>query len=1421
MIHGAIGRGSTEPLGVTHDGEGVDVAVVSANGTAVDFCIFDATGDHEIERIRLPGRTGHVFHGRIDGLAVGTRYGLRVSGPWNPSDGHRFNPYKLIVDPYAQKIDRPFRLHPALFDQRAKGAADDTIDSAPFVPKAIVEAPEPFQPVIRPEIDPRRRVIYELHVKGFTKRHPDIPEAIRGTFAGLAHPAAIAHLVRLGVDVIEMMPIWAWLDERHLAPLGLTNYWGYNPITPLAPDPRLAPGGWSEVRAAIDALHEAGIAVILDVVLNHTGESDHFGPTVSLRGLDNALYYRTRADDRSRYVDDAGCGNVLALDRQAMMRIGLDALRTAALRGGFDGFRYDLATTLGRRRSGFDAAAPFLAALEQDPVLRRLIHVAEPWDIGPGGYQLGAFPATWGEWNDRFRDTVRRFWRGDEGLVGDLATRIAGSSDVFAGRRRRSSDSVNYVTAHDGFTLADLVAHTGKHNLANGENNRDGTDQNNSWNHGVEGPSDDPEIVTKRARDVRALLATLFAARGTPMLAMGDEGGRSQGGNNNAYAQDNSTSWIDWARLDGDLVDFTRRLIDLRRTHPALCDDRLPSGEPFDDSGLVDVAWHHLDGRPLAQRDWHDPENFRLAAVFTAPGDDGVLDRVAVAFSADLRPSVFVPPAPRPGHRWRLVLDSAHPTREPIGAPKFAIDGRAVVFAVEEPVPEAIDAVPTDPRILDRLARTAGIAPEWWDNSGTCHKVGDDTKRAILAAMGLPAATLGEARDSHERLVAETTGRAVPVAHTLFAGRPFELPLGAEPTRGLRSFALDLEFESGERRRLVVQPGDGRIDRVTTADGRVVLERRIALPSDLPIGRHRIRHADTGETTHLTIAPPTAHLPADWRDETRRFGIAAHLYALRRDGDQGVGDFTTLARFGRMAAAEGATTLGLNPIHALFLGDRDRASPYSPSDRRFLDPAYVDLADLPEPLATAIGADLAAAAPRFAGLAATAHIDWPGVWTAKAAILDRAFDAFRDLRARRPTDPLCTEFADFVVRGGESLARFATFEAIAAVTGASTASGFPADLASAAAVGVAAFRTAHALEVERSMFRQWLADRQFAAAARVAKDAGLGLGFYRDLAVGCAPDGAEAWGAGDRLMHHVSVGAPPDPFSPDGQVWSLPPPNPFAWAREGFAGFSELIRANMARAGALRIDHVLGLRRLFLVPDGARGTEGAYVDQPFDHLLGQLTLESRRAACVVVGEDLGTVPWGFRERLAEAEILSYQVLWFEREGRDFRSPAHYPRLGAACVATHDLATLAGWWEGTDLVEMLRLGTTTAEALARAAEDREAEKHILLETLIHAGLLSSEWDEERIDAGLPPEIAAAIHAFIAAGRSVVALVQADDLAGETERLNLPGTDRERPNWRRRLALADDRLFATPLARDVLAAFASRRTPAAEPPIAPTP
>ncbi|MBS0640180.1 MAG: glycogen debranching protein GlgX, partial [Proteobacteria bacterium] len=1101
-----IAAGRPAPLGVTAVDGGVNVAIPSTTAEAVALCLFDAV-DQETSRLRLPGRTGPVFHGFVPDVPVGARYGLRAWGPWDPGRGHRFNPAKLLVDPWAVAVDRPFRLHELLFDR--DGPRPD--DTAGLVPKGIVAASPPALPPLRP-FDWDHQVIYELHVRGFTKTHPDIPEAIRGTYAALAHPAAIAHLTRLGVTTVELMPSAAWIDERHLPPLGLSNYWGYNPMANLAPDPRLAPGGWTEVRAAVGALQAAGLSVVLDVVLNHSGESDELGPTISLRGLDNAGFYRLRPDNPALYINDAGCGNVLAMDRMIPLRLGLDTLRTWVLYGGFDGFRLDLAGTLARRDSGFDPAAPFLAAVEQDPLLAGRVMIAEPWDIGPGGYQLGAFPGGWGEWNDRYRDTMRRFWCGDGGMAGAFATRLCGSADVFGGASRPLTRSINFITAHDGFTLADLVAYAQKHNDANGEQNRDGTTENHSWNNGAEGRTDDPDILARRAADVRALLATLLLSRGTPMLSMGDEAGRTQQGNNNAYAQDNATAWFDWASVDNGLAAFTARLTALRHDLAPLFIGTPLTGKATNGAALPDVAWLRPDGAAPGPDDWNRPDNRTVIAVLTSGAA-----RAALLFHAGQDAIDVTLPAPRPDRVWTRVLDSATPedgaTNAANGAGLLIAPRSVVVFVERDRATAAFD----DAAIADGVARTASRSPAaddaavahlaelagidltWWDIDGGHHPVSPDTQRALLAAMRLPAATRGDCRDSLERLTAEQAA-PLPPAVTVREDDAVTLRVGTP-----RPAWLTLLREDGSLERFAVA-GD-----------------TLSLPPQ-PIGRHILLAEERPERLcHLIVAPRGCYLPLDLAEGQRRFGIAAHLYSLRSAGDQGIGDFTTLRRFAAASAQTGAVLLGLNPMHALFPHDRSRASPYHPSDRRFLDPVYIDVSGFP-------GGPVAAP---VAG-----PVDYAAVWSHKRNVLRKAFDLLPRDDAPVP----------------EALHRLAVYETICTTLGSSHWQVWPAELRHPADPGVAAFAAQHADTVRFNVFLQRLANQQLAQAAASAISDGLSLGFYRDLAVGAAPDGAEAWSNQDTLMRGVSVGAPPDPFSATGQVWSLPPPDPVAMRREGYAG---------------------------------------------------------------------------------------------------------------------------------------------------------------------------------------------------------------------------------------------------------------------------
>ncbi|MCC3245889.1 glycogen debranching protein GlgX [Methylocystis sp. WRRC1] len=1363
-----VADGAPGPLGVTPDETGANVAVCSEHAEAIEICLF-SEGNDEAARIKLPARSGNVFHGYVEGLKEGSRYGFRAYGPDAPGEGHRFNPSKLLIDPYALAIDGAFALHPAMF---AHGAAAHE-DSAPHVPKCVVTRPQQA-PATRPFHEWRDTIVYELHVKGFTAAHPDIPPPLRGTFAGLAHEAAIAHLKKLGVTTIEILPCAAWIDERHLPPLGLTNYWGYNPVALMAPNPRLAPGGWDDVRAAVSALHAAGLEVIVDVVFNHTGESDELGPTLSLRGLDNATYYRL-AENRAHYVNDAGCGNILAFDRAPVVRLAMDALRAWATYGGVDGFRFDLATTLARRRTGFDPDAPFLAAILQDPVLRDLKLIAEPWDIGPGGYQLGNFPHPFAEWNDRYRDCARRFWRGDAVGVAELATRFAGSQDFFA--RRRPSRGINFITAHDGFTLRDLVSYERKHNEANGENNRDGTDDNCSWNNGVEGATGDEGVISARARDQRNLLATLLLSRGTPMLAMGAELGHTQHGNNNAYAQDNRQSWIDWSNRDQALIDVTSQLVALRRSHVALSDDRFLDGEAHDGSLIPDVEWLKADGAPMHEEDWRrDDAETLIAALYVSN------DRVLIIFHRGRVALDVRPPAPREDFGWRVAFDSSGERTSEAIEEYVTIAPRSVALLVEERAAKRRPAPAAGDELLSRLAHAAGVATQWRDVDGGAHHVPGDTIAALLESFGLPARGLHDARESLARLAELRDRRAFPESLVAWDGEATTLRLASR--HGRTPARLFLTREDGREERVALrslEPFSWR-----GVDGRMVEGARAQLPP-LPIGRHLLRTKDSETICRLTVAPTQCYLPDDAR---RDFGFSAQLYSLRRAGDQGVGDFTTLAQLAQSGAEAGASLVAINPLHALFANDRSRASPYYPSDRRFLDPLYVDIADL-----FGDGFDEATAA----ALSERDAVDYPAVHALKARAFEAAFARFEELARNRPDAAPVADFARFVSEGGEALARFSCFEAIIETRKGEAWRSWPQPLRDAEANALRDFERRHAARIRFHQFLQWLADRQFAQAAQSARDAGLSIGFCRDLAVGAAPDGAESWSRARGLLDGFSIGAPPDAFSRDGQNWGLPAPDPLRMRADGGADFAGLLRANMRHAGALRIDHVMGLARLFLVPAGEKASAGAYVSYPLEALLAQLALESARARCIVVGEDLGTLPWGFRERLDAANVLSYRVVWFERRGAGFIPPQDYPRKAMACVSTHDLPTLEGWWRGADIDEKAALGLLSAQAAADERDARAADRRALLDALRGEGLIG----EAKADAAFDDALARALHAFAARAPALLAVAQIDDLAGETGAVNLPGTDRERPNWRRKIALRTDELFATSRAAAIIA------------------
>ena len=605
-------RGHPWPLGAHWDGHGVNFAVFSAHAQRVEVCLFDAAGQQERRRIALPAHSQDVWHGYLPDAAPGLVYGLRVHGHWRPERGHRFNPNKVLLDPYARLIDGQVRWSDANFGYRVGSRREDlsfdTRDNASGSPKSqVVDSAFTWGDDAPPRIAWKDTVIYEAHVKGLTRLHPDVPQQLRGTYAGLACAPVLDHLKRLGVTAIDLLPVHTFVDDKRLVEMGLRNYWGYNTIGFFAPDMRYsATGTLGEFKTMVKAVHDAGMEVILDVVYNHTAEGNHLGPTLSFRGIDNVVYYRLQ-EERRFYNDYTGTGNTLSTQHPIVLRLMFDSLRYWVTEMHVDGFRFDLAATLGREGHAFDPLGSFLDIARQDPVLSQVKLIAEPWDLGEGGYHVGGFPPGWSDWNGRYRDAVRSYWKGDGGLVGELASRLSGSSDIFEPGGRGPTASINFITAHDGFTLRDLVSYNDKHNEANGEDNRDGEAHNRSWNCGVEGPTDDPGIRALRLRQMRNFLATLFFSQGVPMLLHGDELGRTQQGNNNAYCQDNELSWVHWD-LDGEgqsLLRFTQRAIALRNQHPLFRRRTFFRGRTVHDSDQKDIVWLHPDGREMTDEEWN------------------------------------------------------------------------------------------------------------------------------------------------------------------------------------------------------------------------------------------------------------------------------------------------------------------------------------------------------------------------------------------------------------------------------------------------------------------------------------------------------------------------------------------------------------------------------------------------------------------------------------------------------------------------------------------------------------------------------------------------------------------------------------------------------------------------------------------------
>ncbi|MFN6944307.1 MAG: glycogen debranching protein GlgX [Cytophagaceae bacterium] len=697
--------GHSYPLGATWDGEGVNFSLYADNAECVELCLFNSTEDTvESARIFLPERSYQIWHGYIPGLKPGQLYGYRVYGPYDPKNGHRFNPNKLLIDPYAKAISGTIKWHKSLFGyemgHKNQDLSFNKLDSAPYIPKCVVIDPNfDWEGDKKPNYPYHKSIIYETHVKGFTKLHPDIPEEIRGTYEALAHPVTIEYLQKLGITAIELMPVHHFITDKFLQDRDLTNYWGYNTLSFFAPDVRYSGTGClgeqvKEFKDMVKKFHKAGIEVIMDVVYNHTGEGNHMGPTLSLRGIDNTSYYRLVEENKRYYFDYTGTGNTLNVNLPNVLRLIMDSLRYWILEMHVDGFRFDLASTLARELHEVDQLSAFFDIIHQDPVISQVKLIAEPWDIGEGGYQVGNFPPGWVEWNGKYRDCIRDFWRGADSMLAEFAERFTGSSDLYRDDNRRPTASINFITAHDGFTLNDLVSYNEKHNKANKENSMDGENHNSSWNCGVEGPTDDAEINELRDRQKRNFLTTLFLSQGVPMLLAGDEISRTQHGNNNAYCQDNELSWLNWDKADKKLLEFTTKLIEFRKQHPVFCRRRWFQGQPIKGLGLEDIAWFLPDGSEMEEDHWNDYFAKSLGVFLNgrgihSRGPKGELiidDNFYLVFNAWHAPLNYKLPPKKYGEKWTKILDTGKDFIDENGTETFMpceeteVGGRSIVL---------------------------------------------------------------------------------------------------------------------------------------------------------------------------------------------------------------------------------------------------------------------------------------------------------------------------------------------------------------------------------------------------------------------------------------------------------------------------------------------------------------------------------------------------------------------------------------------------------------------------------------------------------------------------------------------------------------------------------------------------------------------
>ncbi len=1454
-----IREGTPYPLGAKWDGSGVNFAIYSRNAEYVYLCLFD---NEYKESLCIPvrNRTHYIWHCYVEGIRPGQLYGYRIGGPYNPREGYRFNPAKILLDPYTLAIGRDLIWSTEHFGYQYpyKFYEKDNRDNSRYaLLGAVMDPAFSWGDDKQLKIPWKDTIIYEVHVKGFTKLNHLIPEQLRGTYLAFTTEPVIRYLKDLGVTTLEFLPVQHSITEYHLYKSKKVNYWGYNPIAFFAPNPKYAysksiDGVINEFKTMVKVLHQAGFEVILDVVYNHTAEGDHTGPTLSFRGIDNLSYYRVYEEQKELYIDFTGCGNTLNHQNHYVLQLIMDSLRYWVQEMHVDGFRFDLASALARELHNVDRLNSFFAIVQQDPVISRVKLIAEPWDLGKDGYQVGNFPPGWSEWNGKYRDTIRKVINGYENNLSDFATRIAGSSDLYKKDDRKTYSSINFITCHDGFTLRDLVSYNQKHNLDNGWNNLDGTDLNFSNNYGVEGDTLDLKIKLLRLKKQKLFLTTLFISQGVPMLLAGDELNRTQKGNNNPYCQDNELSYIHWDldEFSMELLITTRFLIELRKKNEVFRREEFFRGEENKVMEVKDIYWLHPDGREMQIEDWQK----ELCIGVLLPSEFGERfdfytkltgDTFLILFNFSNEKVEFKIPEMIPTN-WKIIFSTSknliitntedklkfihkkYITNEfnknyindkfleeietlMANEEKNYIQGESISIPEDTIIILKADKNWKDInvrknyrlRLLDLLCNELGIYTKFTDLQNKEYQLTHNELYMVLRSLNLPIKDLSSLEVVYESYKNDIFFYEMQPTIILSKQEKYRLEIVIPETLNMFLFRLV------DKKNNILYSGEisqyNIIETHTIVFSQFRKLKLIKIQIDLDIsleyGYYFFEIINKNEILNrgkLIIVPDSAYM-----DDNIYTGIWIQLYALRSQTNLGIGDFGDLKKLSLKIKQYGYNIIGISPLHYLSINQSENYSPYYPSSRLFIHPMYIDIFSLEEFHSSKIALNKwKENLPLIEKEKNNTLINYKTVYRIKKEIL---YEIYKEFISNEKYRSKREEFNQYK-KDNDLLLYHALYETVIEVFGKIRP---PEDIYSYESKTQKEFIEGHKEKIDFYSYLFFVAEKQFIDLVKELKNNGIYL--YLDLALGSNPEQIESI-----YMDHfypnifsknARAGAPPDPFSPAGQDWGITVLNPYLLKRYGFEPYRLLLEKNLFNDVFLRIDHIMWFYRLFWIVKEGNQKTSTYIRYPDKDLFGILSLESQKKSAIIIGEDLGTIPEDFREIMKNKKILSWKVFYFEKYNEEYIDPKNYPILSVATINTHDLPTLAGFWTGKDIEEKFKIGLFKEEEYKKEMENRTKERKKIIQLFEKKGYFK---DKESIteDSIYGPEIAYYFYRLLSEAPSRILLVSLNDLLGETDAPNIPGTTTEYPSWRIRYSVNIEELDENPYFKKITLALNDR-------------